>query len=253
MILLLRILPLLAALFIDAMFWLQLSQPWAYPYIALIGILAMPAFGGLIAWRKIGWRDFLEKLAPMFILHLALGFGLVLSEGVLAHGVILFFAGVSAFLSFELLFLLTYNPVAYPVNGLSRIGIAYVPIAVWYTVATSSGFLVFIHSNPVWHVVLSACLGAALFRTTGHPGATERQNRIWTLIGFLVGMEIGWIGLLLPVSMEMQGFLAAIFFSGVLRLRRYLYAPQLGKRLAWSEAIGMTLVLLISLVSAKWL
>ena len=253
MILFRRILPFLAALLLVGLFWLQLQTPWSYPYIAVIGIASIPVLAGLIAWKRIGWKDLLEKMAPLSILHLALGFGLVLSEGAFAHTVILFFAGISTLLSFELLFLLAYTPAVYPVNGLSRVGIAYVPIAAWYTVATSIGFLIFIHSNPLWHIVITAALGAALFRTTGHQGATVAQHRIWTLIGACVGMEIGWIGLLLPVSMGMQGLIAAIFFSGVLRLRRYLYAPKLSRRLAWSEALGAALILFLSLVSAKWL
>lgn len=253
MILLLRLLPLTAAILQGGAFSWQLRVPGAYPYFVLVGILFVPAAAAFLSWKRVAWGDLLEKMAPTFILHLSLGFGLLLVESPLARSMITVLAAVSTFVSLELLFLLAFNPAAYPVSGLSRVNIAYVPIATWYAISTSVGFLVFLHSDGIWHVLVAAALGAVLFRTTGHPGATHAQNRTWMLIGLITGIEIGAIGLILPVSMGMQGFIAALIFTAVLRVRRYVYDPKPSVRLAWSETVGACTLFAASLLTAKWL
>jgi len=253
MILLLRILPFVAAILQAGCFSFQKQHPQTYPYVALAGVLCVPVAAVLLSAKRIKLGDLSEKMSPTFLLHLALAFGLALTEGWLSVDVIIVLGAISTFISLELLFLHIYQPSVYPMNGLSRLNIAYVPIAVWYTAATSAGFMVFIHSAWYWHVGMLALLGATLFRTTGHPGATQNQQSIWTVVGFVTGAEIGWIGLLLPVSMGMQGLVAAILFTGMLRVRRYLYDPKPSTRMAWGEAIGICALFVIGIVSAKWL
>lgn len=253
MILFLRILPLLIAVFQAACFVWQKGSPDTYPFLALVGVVAMPVAAGLLGLRRIRFFDLLEKMMPTFVLHLALAFGLSLAEGSLAVWTIAVIGGLSTFLSLELLFLHAYQPSAYPMNGLSRVNIAYVPIAVWYVTSTTSGFMMFVHASWLWHVGALCLLGALLFRTTGHPGASLRQNVLWTLIGVVTGAEIGWIGLMLPLSMGMQGIVAALLFTGVLRMRRYLYDPKPSLRMAWGEAVGLTMLFLTCIVTAKWL
>lgn len=253
MILLLRLLPFATALFHGAACVWQIRQPGTYPVLLLFGTLAMPIAASLIAWKRISRAALLEKMTPTFVLHLALAFGLLLTEGRWAQTIVVVLAATSTYLSLELLFLLAHSPSLYPVNSLSHVTLAFVPIAVWYAVSTSSGFMVFIHSARVWHLVITSALGAVLFRATGHPGATRREQILWMGIGILTGAEIGWMGLILPLSMSMQGFIAAFLFTAVLRVRRYLYAPKPPLRLAWSETIGGAALFAVSLVSAKWL
>lgn len=253
MILLLRILPILTAFLQAGCFLLQKQQPGTYPMFALAGVLSVPAASFLLSLKRVRIGDLVEKMMPTFILHLSLAFGLLLAEGGIAVWIIATIGAVSTFMSLELLFLLAYRPAAYPMNGLSRVNIAYVPIAIWYAAATSAGFMVFMHTDWYWHVGAFAALGGILFRTTGHPGATRHQNIVWTFIGFLAGAEIGWIGLLLPVSMGMQGFVAAILFTGTLRIRRHLYDPKPSKRMAWAEAVGATSLFFLGIFTAKWL
>jgi hypothetical protein len=253
MILLLRIIPLVLGVLEAFLLWSQRANPALYPWIAVVGVVAVPCASLLIGWGRVRFSDLLEKMTPTFLLIAALAFGLLLVEGAFQFWIMVAFAAIASFMSLELLFLLAYHPSAYPVNGLSRVNIAYVPLIVWYTVSTSTGLRVFIHTPATWHVLLTAALGAILFRTTGHPGATFRQNAVWSALGALAGLEIGFVGMLLPLSMQMQGLVAAILFCSALRARRYVYDPKPSHRVAWIEAsVGMA-AFLLSLVSAKWL
>lgn len=253
MILLLRGIPLLVALLEVFLFWMQRQQPGLYPWIVVFAIGVLPVAALVLAWGRVKMFDLLEKMSPTFLLLIALAFGLLLAEGPWAVGLIFLLAGIASFMSLELLFLLAFHPAAYPVNGLSRINLAYVPVMIWYTVATSSGLMVFLHTDRLWHVFLPAILGVFVFRLTGHPGATREQHRVWSFLGLLLGVEVGLLGLLLPVGLEVQGLIAALLFTGVLRVRRYVHHPQPSSRVAWSEAIGMCILFVSTLLTAKWL
>ncbi len=252
MILLIRVLPILTGLIEVFVFWQQRLHPSVYPWLVGIGVLWLPVASFLIAWKHVRFNDLLEKMAPTYLLLAALAFALLLVENIWTLRILITLAGVSSLLSLEVLFLLAHHPTAYPVNGISRVNIGYVPLIVWYAVSTSIGLITFIHSPRVWHVVLCAVLGAVLFRTTGHPGASEAQNRIWTLIGVATGVEIAVLGLLMPVSLAIQGFVAAAIFSAVLRVRRYLYDPKPSHRMAVSEGTAFLASLIFALSTARW-
>jgi hypothetical protein len=252
MILLKRFLPFTVGLFEAVIFFEQRNHPTMYPWIILLGILILPLAAVTISWKRIEFSDVIEKMTPTFLLMTSLAFALVLAEGDVQFGLILGIASVAAFLSLEVLFLMAYYPAAYPVNGISRVNIGYVPFIIWYAVSTSSGLMTFIQINRFWHLALCIVLGVLLFRTTGHPGATRRQNTIWIFVGFCVGVEVGFLGMLLPLSMAMQGLVAAMIFSGALRVRRYLYEPKPSIRLGWNEAVAIILFCGISLSTAKW-
>lgn len=161
--------------------------------------------------------------------------------------------GTVSFLSLELLFILAHDPSRYPVNGLSRLTIAYVPLTIWYAASTSSGLLTFLHADRFWHVLAMAVLGGVLFRTTGHPGATPAQNTVWTMVGILAGFQAGLLGAMLPLAMPMQGLVASFILCVPLRARRYVYAPHPTSRQAWIEGMAAGTIFLLSLVTAKWL
>ncbi len=253
MIFFIRLLPFGASLLVGYLFWYQRSQPVLYPWLVLLAVGLVPGAALAMSWGKVSRLDLLEKISPTFLLLAALAFALVLIEGVGALWLLVLLAVVSTYLTLELLFLMLYNPSAYPVNGLSRMNIAYVPLTVWYAISTSLGLTVFLHVNRLWHVALAAFLGGVLFRTTDHPGATWKQNTVWMLIGLLLGLEVGWIALRLPISFGMQGFIAALLLTGALRARRYLYAPKPSRRFAWGEGIAVSAVFLASLITARWL
>ena len=253
MILLVRLLPLLVGLFEVAAFWEQSRASSSYPWIVLVGWAAVPLAALIIGWKRVSWQEVVNKMAPTFVTLACLGFGLLLVEGTWQFWLLASLAGLIAFISLELLFLLAYDPAAYPVQGLSRVNVGYVPIAVWYAASTSSGLLMFLHIDIIWHIALMSVLGAILFRTTGHPDATREQDRLWTFLGVLVGFEVGALGVFLPLGMQAQGLIAAVMFAAALRARRYLYQPVPGKRLAYAEVASAVVVFLLALVTSKWI
>ncbi|MDD5438387.1 MAG: hypothetical protein PHC70_04560 [Patescibacteria group bacterium] len=250
---LLRLFPSLAALIIGLTFYWQLEQPQAYPWIALIGVAAVVAAIIAIGRRRNKLADLVEKMLPTVLLLISLVFGMLLAEGFWARLAIVFFATVATFLSLELLFLLSFMPSRYPMSGLSHVNIGYVPLIIWYTVANSVGLITFLHSPDWIHVVVMTLLSAVLFRTTGHPGATNEQNRLWTLVGGLTGFHLGLLGVILPMSMAGQATLGMIIFCAILRLRRYLYHPLPSRRQAWLESVAAVAFLVIVMGTARWL
>jgi hypothetical protein len=253
MIIFLRLLPLAVALFEAVAFTSQLRHPLQYPWIAAAGVIALPFASLAITWGRVRFFDMLEKMTPSFILLASLAFALLLAEGTGAQAAIAILASASCLFSLELLFLLAFNPARYPVHGLSRLNIAYVPIAIWYTASTSSGLLIFLHMDRLWHFLILIGLGAILFRTTGHPQASWQENAVWSAVGALVGGQVGLLGLLLPVSMTMQGFIAAFLLSAALRSRRYRYEPKPPVKQAWTECIVGVIAFAAILMTGKWL
>lgn len=253
MIIFLRLLPFLIPLLEAGLFFSQIHHPLVYPWIALIGVALFPIAATAISWSQLPFRNMCIKMAPSFLLLASCGFALLLVEGNLSLGVLIAVAGISSGISLELLFLLCHHPARYPFNGLSRVNVAYVPIALWYAASTWNGLLIFVHVNRFWYLICLTALSGVLFRTTGHTNATEEQTKIWTIVGLLVGVHVGLLGLLLPVGMPMQGIIAAFLISASLRARRYMYDPKPSTRQAYVEG-GLAAVSFVSvLVTAKWL
>ena len=253
MLLVLRLLPYISAGVIGFLFWSQRQQPSMYPWICGLSLVMFGISVLGIAWKRLTLVELMEKMFPSFLLLIALSFGLVLVETDLSLWVIYLLSSVVSALSLELLFLDCFQRERYPVNGLSRLNIALVPLIVWYAVSTSTGLLTFLHAPHGIHVLMCWILGVVLYRTTGHPGATPVQNRLWMLIGLLIGVHVGWLGLHLPVSMPMQGTVAAVLCSAGLRMRRYVYQPKPSMHIAWSEGIGALVLFIIAISTAKWL
>ncbi|MBD3281433.1 hypothetical protein GF391_01675 [Candidatus Uhrbacteria bacterium] len=248
-----RLLPFVSALTAAFAFWLQVQYPFQYPWIAMGGALVLVLSAVAMARGRVRFWDFLEKMLPTFILIATLIFALLLAEGELARWVIVLLATIATYLSLELLFLLSFTPPRYPVHGLSRVNMAYVPFIVFYAVATSVGLLTFIHTSIWIHVGLLVLLGLVIFRTTGHPEATNEQNFRWMLVGAIVGLHLGLLGAMLPISMFAQGAIAMVLFAGILRLRRYLYHPLPGKAQAWMEGVTAVGFLAMIIATARWL
>lgn len=248
-----RLFPALAALAIGLSFYWQLGRPQAYPWMALLGVLLAVAAIYVMGRRRVKLGDLIEKMLPTMLFLLSLVFGMLLAEGVWARWAIIGFGTTAVFLSLELLFLLSFMPSRYPMSGLSHVNIAYVPFTIWYTVANSVGLMTFLHS-PNWiHVLAVTLISAVLFRTTGHPGATQEQNKLWTLVGGLAGLHIGLLGIMLPMSMAVQATLGMVIICAILRLRRYLYHPLPSRKQAWVEGVTAVLILGVALSTARWL
>lgn len=248
-----RILPLLSSLATAAAFYFQFRQPFDYPWFAGIGVATLPLSAYLMSRKRVGLRDLIEKMLPSALLLLALAFAMLLIEGALQQWIIIVLAFASSFLSLQLLYFLCFMPSRYPVSGLSRVNIAYVPLIILFAVSASAGLITFLHA-PSWpHVLGLVSLGVILFRTTGHPEASAEQNRVWMLVGGITGLQLGLLGAMLPLGMWAQGTLCMIVFCGILRMRRYLYNPLPSKRQAAAEfALGLIFLAIVAITS-RWL
>ncbi len=253
MIFLFRLLPLFSAILFALSFWLQLQYPFQYPWIALLGVCGVLVSSYLLSRGRVKIFDLTEKMLPTLLFLLTLVFAILLSENVIERTIIIVIGTVAVYLSLELLFLLAFTPPRYPVHGLSRVNIAYVPFIIFYATATSVGLMTFIHTSYWIHIVLMTLLGLILFRTTGHPEATKEDNNRWMLIGMILGLHLGLIGAMLPISMYAQGAIAMLLFCGLLRLRRYLYHPLPSKKQAWLEGVVAAGVLISVVSTARWL
>jgi len=248
-----RLFPTLLALTVGMSFYWQIKEPAAYPWVGLFGVLLTVIAAFIMSRKRVRILDLIEKMLPTALFLLALDFGMLLAEGQIAVWAIIIFGAVVAFLSLELLFLLSYMPSRYPVNGLSHVNIAYVPFIVWYVIANSVGLMAFLHS-PVWvHVLILTVLSVILFRTTGHPSATREQNRLWMFVGGLAGLHIGLLGIMLPLSMSAQATLGMIVFCAILRLRRYMYHPMPVRKQAWFEGAMAIAIIIVAISTAKWI
>jgi hypothetical protein len=253
MIILLRLLPILVAALQVAFFLIQMRYAQTYPWVVIWGVLIFPLAALAIGRGRIRTAHVLEKMTAPLVLLVSLAFALLLAETMAAQIVIIALAATVCFLSLELLFFLVFNPARYPVNALSRLNLACVPLAAWYAASTFNGLLSFLQVEKLYLVAGMVALGAILFCTTGHAGAERKHNLVWTMVGAMAGAHAGLLGIWLPVSMPVQGAVAAFILSAVLRARRFSHDPKPSPRQAWIEGTIAAALLVVLLGTAKWL
>lgn len=205
-----------------------------------------------IAWRRLSWRDALEKLGPSTLSLMILGSSFLLVETSVERWIVsLLFVG-TILLVLELLFLLAHDAAHYPVNGLSRVNLTLVPVGGFYLAFTLTGLLTFIRI-PWWMSMSGfAFYTAIVYWLTCHPTADHYHHRRWFLFGGCVGLHVGLLTLLLPVGMAVQGALAALLLAFPLRVRRYAFQPVPSSHLALAEgAMGGVAFFSLLLVS-RW-
>lgn len=248
----LRILPWLsagAALFAARWQWLlPLEYPW--PLVIFFGGYFFALV--LVAWRKIPLMEAIEKLLPSVLTLAILGFAFLLVESDAEKIVLTVLFSLVPCLVLELLFLSVFEQTRYPVNGLSHLNLAMVPIAAFYLGSTLNGLSVFVHI-PDWTVpFFFSVIGGLLYYVTSHPSANANHRRRWFVLGSGLGLHIGFLGLLLPIGMMAHGALSALLLVFPLRFRRYAYQPYPTAGHAWTESVVTMLVFIGVLASAKW-
>ncbi len=235
--------------FLSAWQWRDaLIYPWPLVIVWALAFFAVCA----MAWRELTWRDTLEKMAPSFVTLAIVGFAFLLVEGSLTRFVTSLVFLLIPLVSLELLFLFLYDPTRYPVNGLSRFNIALVPVAGFFLASTWHGLGVFLQMRSWVSVASFILLGASFYFLTTHPNAHRTHRRRWMLLGGLLGGQIGLLGLLLPVSMAVQGALASLLLCLPMRIRRYAYQPQPSFKMAWSEGVLALAGFVALLFTARW-
>lgn len=247
-----RLLPWLfagAGLFVARWQWLR---PLDYPWPLLVFLVAFLSALAFVAWRKLPLGEAAGTLSPAILTLSILAFAFLLAESNAEKIVIsLLFAFIPC-LVLELLFLSVHDPARYPVNGLSRLNIAIIPIAAFYLGATLSGVKVFLRI-PGWIVpVAFAALGGIFYYVTSHPSADATHKRRWLALGSGLGLHIGFLGLLLPIGMMAHGALSALLLVFPLRLRRYAYQPYPTNGHAWTESLLAFAFFIGILATSQW-
>lgn len=230
----------------------QWSHPLTYPWPMAAFLAWYAACLFLISWRRLDWRDALDKCLPSLLVLAAICLGFLMAETALERWVITILLTIIPFLVLELLFLLTRAPSRYPVNGLSRLNITLVPLGAFFLGATLNGLAVFVHIRAWIFLIALASFSAAAFFLTSHPTATHAHRGRWSALGAIVGVHAGLLGLLLPVGVLVHGALTSLFIGFPLRVRRYAYEPVPSRRLAWGESVLALGLLVVLMISSRW-
>ncbi|MEI7511956.1 MAG: hypothetical protein WCK01_00650 [Candidatus Uhrbacteria bacterium] len=256
--LLLRCLPwLVGALGFFAFEWTW-KDAGIYPYSLFVPWIALIIAALLIGWRKVSFNELIEKMAVPTIAFATLALVCLFAEQPIERGFLTALGAGIPLLSLELLFLYAYQPTRYPVNAISRLNLALVPLTAFFLAVGLMGLQIFL-TDPAWEhvadpVTLGAfmLLGAVLTLITGHP-TSDRAHRVrWTAFGALLGLHIGLLCIILPVSLSVIGCIAALGFAAPLRARRYGYDPKPPIQLAWVEGISAFVLFMTILLVSRW-
>ncbi len=248
----LRFLPTLTAVMVVGVALLQWRYPFTYPWPWVVLCVWYVGAAVMLAWRHLSWREGWQQMIPSIVMVGAGMLGSLMATTLLAKLLLAVTVAGLAFFFLELLFLSVYAPSRYPVNGLSRLNIALIPLALFCIAATMSGLSVFIQFSR-WILLGGTVLTTMiLFYVTSHPSAHRAHRLRWGALGGAVGLHIGVLSFLLPVSMAVQGALSALLVVLPLRLRRYAYQPRPTMRVTWVESgVGLSCFLIV-LVIARW-
>ncbi len=227
-------------------------HPSDYPWALAAVLVAYVASGIVLGWRRLGAHDLTMKMLTPAVAFVALALASLLAEQPTERIALTILLAVVPGYALELLFLLAHQPSRYPVNGLSRLNLALVPLAAFCFAVGLVGMQIFVQL-PKW-ITLAAFtgVGALLSFLTEHPGV-ERAIRVrWTAFGALLGLHVGALAVVLPVGLEVIGALAAIAFAWPLRARRYGYEPKPPRSLAAAESAGAMVLFLTILLVSRW-
>ncbi|MCW1892412.1 MAG: hypothetical protein KIH65_004200 [Candidatus Uhrbacteria bacterium] len=252
MALLFRLLPLIIGMISAGCFAMQAQYANWYPWILVPAFIVF--IGGIATMfrqRHWGWED-VRLAVPALMAFAAAGFGMLLVEGWLRYWGIPLFVGLVSYLLVELLFLSTFYASKYPVNGMTHMNLALVPVIFWLLAYTSSGLLVFMNTQRFSPMILFAVVGGVLWYVTAHPEATPESRLRWTLIGAWISTQIGMIIAIVPLRMEVHAMIASICGAAALRVRRYGIAPPIPRNMILLEVIGMILFLAAVAFTAAW-
>lgn len=243
-----------AILALGTALWQWDKQHFAlYPWPLVIFFVWYAFALGLLAWRRLSWRDALEKIFPSFLVSMTVCFGFLMTETTIQRFVVtMLFVGIP-FLILELLFLFLYAPSRYPVSGLSRVNITLIPLGAFFLASSLNGLFVFLRIQIWIPLVVSLLFAALAYFLTAHPTADHRHRIRWGLLGALIGLHVGFLGLLLPFGMFVHGALSALFVSLPLRMRRYAFQPKPSRKLAMAESTFAIILLGLILGTSRWI
>jgi len=223
-----------------------------YPWPLVIVLTAYGAAAGLITYRRLPLDELVYKMAPGVVVLTSMGFAFLLVEAPesrLALSILL--AGTAA-VSLEMLWLLVFDPARYPVHGLSRLNMAFMPLSAFFTCLGLTGLGYFLRT-PEWLTpAVMTALGVATFVLTASHSHSIAHRWRWGALGAGIGLQVGILAIILPVSVVVQGALAAILFAIPMRIRRYGSDPVPKRYVAWTEGVGASVLFLTVLLVSRW-
>jgi len=247
-----RFLPVVVGIFVFGVYGWQAQSPGSYPWLTLAATAVFVAAAWSMAWKRVPLLSFVARMGVALLLLLALGYALLLAEGDWARWGIPMTAGVAAFAALELLFLHVFLPAKYPVNGLSHLNLALVPLVLWCVQSGSVGLSMFIHA-PRWiGVVAMGAVCGALFWATAHAESRAAHQQRWAFLGVLLGVHLGLLGALLPLPLPVHGAYAAALGAVALRARRYGIAPRVPRRVVLIELLTAAVLVVALFTTGQW-
>ncbi len=228
------------------------SHPHDYPWIFGAVLVGYVAACVALGWKRLGPKDLAAKMVMPGFAFASLVLASLMAERIEERILLTVMLTVIPLYALELLHLLAHQPSRYPVNGLSRLNLALVPLSAYCIAVGLVGMQIFIRW-PDWATLLSfTALGAAVARVTEHPTVGRAASLRWIAFGAVIGLHVGLLAIVLPVGLEVIGSLAALAFAWPLRARRYSYEPKPPRRLAWIEGTGATVFFIAILLVSRW-
>ena len=247
-----RLSPFLVAGLVGLALQTQWQQPLLYPWPLVGAFLGLAITQVLLFLGRGTWRQVVVDVLPIDITFFSLfAFAVMVEDGSLRSLTTVGFA-LLAFLHTTLLFLLLYDPTRYPVNALSHLSVALIPLANALLAWGMVGLFNFAQMSGWLTLLLFFAMNFALFAVTNHPDAVKGQVVRWSVFGGIWGVFVGGLAILLPLGMEAQAALAALLIVIPLRTRRYAYTPRPSARQAWMEALSTVVLLFSVLLLSRW-
>lgn len=223
-----------------------------YPWPLMAVLAAYCAAASMIAYRRLAFDELLHKMVPGVIVLVSMGFAFLLVEAPESRTALSVLLAGTAAVSLEMLWLFVFDPARYPVHGLSRVNVAFMPLSAFFICLGLTGLGYFLRT-PEWltPLVMTALGGAAFILTAPH-SHTQAHRWRWGMLGAMIGLQVGILAIILPVSVVVQGALAAIMFAIPLRIRRYAIDPVPKRVVAWTEGVGASVLFLTVLLVSRW-
>ncbi|HEU0051022.1 MAG TPA: hypothetical protein VFQ60_03125, partial [Patescibacteria group bacterium] len=168
----------------------QWREPLLYPWPLVAFLVWYLLALSLLCFRRLSLRDALEKILPSVFVLISISLSFLLAEGAWEKWIVTGLFALIPFLVLELLFLLTFAPARYPVNGLSHVNVAFVPLGAFFLALAFDGLAVFLRIAPWMTLVAFMLFTAAAFYLTSHPTADHYHRRRWALLGGFVGLHV---------------------------------------------------------------
>jgi len=223
-----------------------------YPWPLVSALVGYTAAAALIAYRRLSIEELTVKMLPGILVLTSMGFAFLLIESPESRLALSILVAGTAGVSLEMLWLLVFDPARYPVHGLSRLNMAFMPLSFFFTTIGLTGLGYFIRT-PEWVTpAITALLGSAAFVLTFHHSHSANHRWRWALVGGAIGLQIGILANILPVSIVVQGAIASLLIAIPLRIRRYGTGAAPRPVTAWGESLGVGILFLTILLISRW-